>query len=82
MLSEKAKNIGYQYAFPVPITSHCDQLQQSWDQGMTYRQWLIGMAMQGACANPEDHANSYESIASQSSKQADAILEALAKEGT
>lgn len=47
----------YQQAFPCPgvILPGNDghPYQQGANDGMTYRQWLVGQALQGLCANPE-----------------------------
>ena len=44
--------------------------------GMTYRQWLIGMALQGLCANPNTRGTNNQIIAVWAIQKADAILAA------
>ena len=54
-------------AFPVVMTS---------DPGMSRRQWLAGLAMQGMCANPAySGSDSASLIARLAHAQADAMIE-------
>jgi hypothetical protein len=72
-----------QPAFPVPplgdvstpdgFISH----QFPGSPGMTYRQWLVGMAMQGYCANPEAYGVAAAKVASYSIDQADKVIEQM-----
>lgn len=78
MLSDKAKFLGKEQAFPFIIPS--GQPEVNW--GMSYRQWLVGLAMQGLLTDPAKYESSEASVAEYAVRQADAILEALAKEGT
>lgn len=43
--------------------------------GMTYRQWLVGMAMQGLTANPAFSHTDAPTIAAWAYEQADAVIE-------
>lgn len=52
--------------------------------GMSYRQWLIGMAASGILSDPNVRLNmprDYQAVANQSVNVADAIIAALEKEG-
>lgn len=69
MLSEKARQIGDQPAKPGPMT---------FGMGMTVRMELAKAAMQGLLSNPECQ-NTFGGVAADAFKQADAMLEALAK---
>lgn len=66
-------SIGDQQAFPIALLDDDDAL------GMTYRQWLIGMALNGSIT--ENSASStVEEAAESAILYADAIIEALDKE--
>lgn len=68
-----AQQIGDRRAFPLnyPVGANF---------GMTYRQWLVGMAMQGdLCANSAGEWTAKE-CAERAIASADAILDELAKE--
>ena len=47
--------------------------------GLTKREWLAGLAMQGIMANPSFTTNSPEDIAAGAIEQADALIEELNK---
>lgn len=63
---------GSEPAFPVNDLNAC-----KWP-GLTKRQWLAGMALQGLCANPaEDVKNqTYDKVAEMALKHADALIAA------
>ena len=70
---------------PVPVAERCAFPAENggYHLGMTYRQWLIGMAMQGFCSNKSTNDGSLASIAfcaGISEKQADAVIALLDKE--
>ena len=67
-LSEKAKEIGDRFAFPVPATVVCEISYRAADPGMTYRQWLIGQRISAGI------------IGDFMIEQVDQILETLATE--
>lgn len=46
-------------------------------EGLTKREWLIGMIAAGLCANPEYSTVAVELVARDSELQADAILSSL-----
>lgn len=64
-------SIGNRTAFP------SDTTDPSCDSGMTYRQWLIGMALQGVLASDTDNAWTDETISRLSIDCADAVIERL-----
>lgn len=68
-----AKQIGEQPAFPLDYYLGANL-------GMTYRQWLVGMAMQGMLAQTAWRAVGDDQFAAWVVKQADAVLDELAKE--
>lgn len=70
-MSDKAKNLGETCAYP---TGHFG------DPGMTLRQHLAGLAMQGITAHPEFGSGTFTGIAETAVKQADALIAELAKE--
>lgn len=79
MLSDKAKKLGNESAYPRLLPP-----QGQWTEyefGLTKREEFAKAAMQGMCGNEGEYANaSYERAAERSVTQADALLEALAKE--
>ncbi len=82
-LSEKAKQLGYQYAFPCTDYWCGDHIRSPVDQGMTYRQWLAGLAMQGMWSNSalwQHEAFDRDGCAHEAVLCADALLEELARE--
>ena len=68
-------NIGNQAAFP---NDPCGQYGPS--PGMTYRQWLIGMTLQGSIASDTGQALSVEKLARWSIEAADAVIAKLEAE--
>jgi hypothetical protein len=67
-----------------PITTMVEHVAiPSTAGGLTKREWFIGMAMSGFCANPaEDYIHaSFADIASWAEQQADAQLDRLANGG-
>lgn len=64
--------IGDRPAFP---TTDGDELRV--ENGMTYRQWLVGMAMQGMLANPNNIDLNDNGIAKEAIACADATLTKL-----
>lgn len=67
--------IGNESAFPVVVPGDRNESES----GMSYRMWLVGMAMQGILAHTTDDW-SESSVAKCAIDQADAILAALEKE--
>lgn len=68
------------YAFPRPQSETPQEF--AWHQeGMTYRDWLIGMAMQGILANPNYKGFAeIEDVSEFAIKQADSVIEKRYKE--
>jgi len=58
-------------AFP---HTHTSSLGVSWQTGMSYRQWLAGMAMQGMLSNPDVSLSTVELLARESLTFADAMI--------
>jgi hypothetical protein len=64
-------SIGDRAAFPQPD----DGFRDGTDYGMTYRQWLVGMALQGIIANPHSHTEmTLKQQASHAIEMADSVL--------
>jgi hypothetical protein len=66
------------YAFPSILNIYGIREEQT---GMTLRQWLAGMAMQGMCANSTFSTTRMQLVAQMAVMQADYIIEELQKGG-
>ena len=66
-------------AFPSPPVGTGDPRDgmTTGSPGMTLRQWYIGQALQGFCANPDLTQNKAELIGELSIYQADAVMQQL-----
>jgi hypothetical protein len=76
------KPIEGESAFPHGPIEVYDEARQRWcsidaRRGMTLRQWFVGKALQGLCANPDLTQNKIESIGQLSIDQADAVMALL-----
>lgn len=65
-----AKKLGAECAFPTGAEG---------DPGLTKREWLAGLAMQGVCSNEHHSMTNFGTVAGWAVKQADALLAELAK---
>lgn len=66
--------IGYQPVFP-----EIDGANGGYVPGMTYRQWLVGMALQGLLANSNPHEWRHDLTSSTAIDFVDALLVQLEK---
>jgi hypothetical protein len=66
-------------AFPFPSGPKNDAFHDVHEhsQGMSTRTWLVGMALQGFCANPEYRSALPDQIATLACAQADSTLKAM-----
>ena len=64
-------------AFPHEALADYRDTEATKFPGMSYRQWLIGKAMQGMCANSDYAGMKYEVLAGMARKQADAVIAEL-----
>ena len=72
-------SVGNMEAFPQPMTDANGRLEiavQHGHGGMSYRQWLIGMALNGCCGDP-DRNGEHDNYAHDAIKFADAIIARL-----
>jgi hypothetical protein len=83
-MNEKAKHIGDSQAFPLDVAN--TEASRGYP-GMTYREWLIGMATQGILAGTQSYRTvsktredemTASSVAQRAVRVADSILEHLA----
>lgn len=74
-LSERAKKLGQEPAFPYAI----EHGTEAWNGGMTKREYIAVKAYSGLLDNPADCR--LEHVAASAIRYADALLEALAKDG-
>lgn len=70
-LENVASKLGDLPAHPAP------DIVDYYTTGMTYRQWLVGMALQGLLASDHKRETHYDAIASDAVKHADAVLAEL-----
>jgi hypothetical protein len=80
-----AKPIEGGSAFPHPQLEIFDEARHDYDskdacQGMSLRQWYIGQALAGLCANPDYPDETEEAIAFSAIEQADALMKLLSEE--
>jgi hypothetical protein len=76
-------SIGNNHAFPRPasdfLDEHGDRLKHfEAERGMTYRQWLVGMALQGLLSNAGNQLD-FELAAEEAIGHADSVLAQLEK---
>lgn len=66
-------------AFPFNVTVH-PEWNQEWQNGLTKREYLAAMAMQGLCANsvPGSH-HGFKALTSEAVQYADALIDELNK---
>ncbi len=76
-------SVRHEWAYPQTLTRTANgDMQPPYENGMTYRQWLIGQALMGQCANPQPYAcsnraESADKLAKWSIDCADAIIARL-----
>jgi hypothetical protein len=72
-------------AFPIPEhveTDGVSMFRREGSPGMSYRQWLAGMFMQGLVSNPDVSASNLVSLAQASLDMADAMIAEQKKDMT
>lgn len=72
---------GQAFPGPVDLKSHLESGGEPfYNSGMSYRQWLIGMALCGYNANPDLHVTKEKAAVEYAIEDANNIIAALEKE--